>query len=69
MQFLINSIALFGNVNLRKCFCEIHGYRYRKDAFLINFPRKEHLHQYRDLKSFYRENVGDEIMNAFYGIY
>ena len=33
-----NNIAIFDDVNVKKYFCEIDGYRYPKDAILTNFP-------------------------------
>ena len=34
-----NNTAHFDNVNVRKYFCEIDGYRYPRDAVLTNFPK------------------------------
>ena len=50
---------------LKKKFCEIDGYRYPKDAVLRNFPENDYLDQYRNLKLFYKEFVGEELMNPF----
>ena len=61
----LNKIAIFDKVNVEKFFCKIDGYRYTKDAILINFPENDYLDQYRDLKSFYKEYVGEEIMNLY----
>ena len=49
-----NNIAIFDYVEVRKCFCEIDGYRYPKDAVLTNFPEIDYLDQQRDLKLFYK---------------
>ena len=60
-----NNIAIFDNVNVKKFFCEIDGYRYLKDVVLSNFPENDYLDQYRYLKLYYKQNVGEEIMNFF----
>ena len=46
----INNIATFDNVNVRKCFCEIDGWRYPKDGVLTNSPENDYLDQYIELK-------------------
>ena len=48
---------------MRKYFCEIDGYRYPKDAVLTSFPENDYLDQYRDLKLFNKEYVGEKFMN------
>ena len=60
-----NNIALFDHVIVEKYFAEIDGYRYPKDADLKNFPENDYIDQYRDLKLFYKEYVGEELMNPF----
>ena len=60
-----NILAIFDNVNVRKYFCEIDGYRYPKDGIITNFPENEYLDQYRDLKLFYKEYLGEVLMNPF----
>ena len=49
------NIAFFDNVNVKKCFCEIKGYRYPKDAVLNIFHENDYLDQYRDSKVFCKE--------------
>ena len=60
-----NNIAIFDNVIVRKYFCEIDSYRYPKDAVLTNFPDNDYLDQYRDSKLFYKEYLGENLMNPF----
>ena len=60
-----NNIAIFDHVIVKKYICGIDGYRYTKDAVLTNFPENDYLDQYRDLKLFYKEYVGEIIMNLF----
>ena len=57
--------AIFDIVNVRKYFCEIDGYRYPKDAVRKIFPENDHLDLYRDHNLFYKEYVGDELLNPF----
>ena len=60
-----NNIAIFDHVDVTKYFVEIDGYRYPKESIITNFTENDYLDQYRDLKSFYQEYVGEEIMNPF----
>ena len=50
---------------MRKHFSEVHGYRYSKDAIITKFHKNDYLDQHRDLKFFYREYVGEELMYPF----
>ena len=60
-----NNIAIFDHVDVKKYFVEIDGYRYPKESVLTNFTENDYLDQYRDLKSFYQEYVGEQLMNPF----
>ena len=57
--------AIFDNNNVTKYFVEIDGVRYPKDAVLINFEENSYLDQYRDLKLFYKEYVGEELLPPY----
>ena len=57
--------AIFDNNHVRKYFVEIDGVRYPKDGVLINFEENSYLHQYRDLKLFYKDYVGEELMQPY----
>ena len=50
---------------MRKHFCQRDGYRYPKDAVLTSFPENEYLDQFRDLKIFYKNYVGEELLFLF----
>ena len=50
---------------MTKYFVEIDGYRYPKESVITNFSENDYLDQYRDLKNFYQEYVGEELMNPF----
>ena len=60
-----NNIGIFNHVDVKKYFVEIDGYSYPKQSVLTNFTENDYLDQYRDLQSFYREYVGEELMSVF----
>ena len=60
-----NNISIFDNINVIKHFVEIDGQRYPRDSVLINYPENDYIDQYRDLKLFYKEYVGQELLNPF----
>ena len=60
-----NNISIFDNVDVKKYFAEIDGYRYPKESVITNFTENDYLDQYRDLKSFQEEYVGEQLMNPF----
>ena len=60
-----NNMAIFDHVDVKKYCVEIDGYRYPKESVLTNFSENDYLDQYRDLKSFYRGYVGEELMTPF----
>ena len=57
--------AIFDDDNVTKYFVEIDGIRYPRDGVLINFEENSYLDQYRDLKLFYREYVGEELLQPY----
>ena len=57
--------SIFDNNNVTKFFTEIDGIRYPKDGILINYGENSFLDQYRDLKLFYKEYVGEDLMNPY----
>ena len=59
------NISRFDNLNVRKYFVEIDSIRYPRDSVLINYPENDYIDQYRDLKLFYKEYVGEELLNPF----
>ena len=60
-----NNFSIFDHVDVSKYFVEIDGYRYPKESIISNFSENDCLDQYRGLKSFYQEYVGEELMNPF----
>ena len=59
--------AIFDNNHVTKYFVEIDGTRYPKDGVLTNFEENSYLAQYRDLKLFYKEYVGEELIQPCIG--
>ena len=59
------NIAIFDNLDLRKYFVEIDGQRYPRDTVCINYEENVYIQQYKDLKLFYREYIGEPIINPF----
>ena len=59
------NISRFDNLNVRKYFVEIDSQRYPRDGVIINYPENDYIDQYRDLKLFYKEYVGEELLNPF----
>ena len=60
-----NKIAIFGNLNLQKFYVEIDSVRYPRDSVLLNFEQNEYIEQYKDLKLFFKEYIGEELMSPF----
>ena len=46
-------------------FIEIDGQRYPRDSVLTNYAENDYIDQYRDLKLFYKEYVGEELIEPF----
>ena len=59
------NIAIFDNLDLRKKYVQIDGQRYLRDSVLINYEENDYIQQYKDLKLFYGEYVGETILNPF----
>ena len=59
------NISVFDHLDVRKYFNKIDGVRYPRDAVLTNYNQNDYLDQYKDVKIFYKEYVGEEILNPF----
>ena len=59
------SLSRFDNLNVRNYFVEIDSVRYPRDDFLTNYNENDYIDQYRDLTLFYKEYVGEELLNSF----
>ena len=60
-----NNIAIFDNLNLQKYYVEIDGLRYPRDSVLVNYEQNNYIEQYRTLKLFFKEYIGEELMTPF----
>ena len=60
-----NNIARFDNIDVRKNSIEIDSQRYPRDSFLTNYAENDYIDQCRDLKLFYKEYVGKELLSPF----
>ena len=58
------NIAICDNMDLRKYYVEIDGQRYPTDNVLINYEENDYIQQYKDLKLFWKEYIGEPILNA-----
>ena len=59
------NIAIFDNLNLQKYYVEIDSVRYPRDNVLVNYEQNDYIEQYKDLKLFFKEYIGEELMSPF----
>ena len=60
-----NNVAVFDNLNVTKYHVNIDGARSLRDGVSIDFASNDYLDQQKDLIFFYKEYVGEEILNLF----
>ena len=60
-----NNAAIFDNLNVRKDFEEIEGFRYPRDLVNVDYNTNNYLDQKRDRKIFYREYTGEPFLGLF----
>ena len=60
------NISVFDHLDVKKYFIEIDGVRYPKDGILTNYSQNDYLDQYKGVKIFYKEYVGEELLNPFF---
>ena len=63
----VNNIAVFDYLNVRNYYVDIDGVRYPRDGVSIDYASNDYVDRNRDLKLFYKEYVGEEILNPFIG--
>ena len=56
-------------MDIRKYYVEIDGQRYPRDSVLINFEENDYIQQYKDLKLFWNEYIGEPTITTSYIIY
>ena len=59
------NVAIFDNLDIRKYYIEIDGQRYPRDSSLMNYEQNDYIEQYKDLKLFFKEYIGEELMSPF----
>ena len=59
------NVAIFDNLDLRKYYIEIDGQRYPRDSSLMNYEQNDYIEQYKDLKLFFKEYIGEQLMGPF----
>ena len=57
--------ALFDHLHLRKYYVEIDGQRYPRDSLLIKNEENDFFEQYKILKLFFKEYIGEPLLNTF----
>ena len=60
-----NNIAIFDNLNLQKYYVEIDSVRYPRDSVLVNYKQNDYIEPYKDLKLFFKDYIGEELMSPF----
>ena len=60
-----NNIAIFDHLNLKKYYVEIDGIRYPRDSVLLNYEQNDYIERYKDLKLFFKEYIGEQLMSPF----
>ena len=58
-----NCIAIFDILNLRTYHVEIDSQRYPRDRVLIKYEKNDFIQQYKVLKLFFKDNIGEPILN------
>ena len=58
-----NNLAIFDNLDLQKSFVEIDGQRYPRDSSTMIHEDTDYIEQYKDIKLFFREHIGEPILN------
>ena len=54
------NVAIFDNLDLIKFYIEIDRQKYPRDSSLMNYETNDYIEQYRDLKFFFKEYIGEE---------
>ena len=57
------NIAIFDNMDLPKYYVEIDSVRYPRDGVFVNNEENDYIQQYKDLKLFFKEYIGEPILN------
>ena len=64
-QIKNNNIAIIDHLNLKKFYVKTDGIRYPRDSVLKNYEENDYIEQNKDLKIFFKEYIGEELMTPF----
>ena len=59
------NISGFEYLNVRKYFVEIDSVKYPRDGVLTNYGENDYIDQCKDLKLFYKEYLGEQLLTPF----
>ena len=59
------NVSIFDNLDLRKYYIEIDGQRYPRDSSLMKYEQIDFLEQYKNLKIFFKEYIGEQLLTPF----
>ena len=60
-----NNIAIFDNLNPQKYYVEIDSVRHPRGSVQINYEQNDYIEPYKHLKLFFKEYIGEQLMNPF----
>ena len=58
-------LLYFDNFDLRKYYIEIDGQRYPRDSSLMFHEQNDYIEQYKDIKLFFKDYIGEQLMSPF----
>ena len=59
------NVAIFDHLDVRKYHVDIDAVRYSRDCFNVDYGLIDCVDQYSALNSYYKEYVGEELLNPF----
>ena len=58
-------VSIIDYLDFRKYYIEIDGQTYPRDTSLMNYEQKDYIEQYKDLKLYFPEYIGEQLMSPF----
>ena len=59
------NVSIFDNLDLRKYYIEIDGQSYPRDSSPMNYEQNGYFEQYKNIKLFFKEYIGEQLMSPF----
>ena len=59
------NVVIFDHLNLKKYYVEIDGQRYPRNSVLLNYEQNGYIEQYKNLKLFFKEYIGEQLLSPF----